>query len=97
LLVASLDGAVAHASGPRRPVVVSNDLDFDVACALHQLLQENGWVAKGLERFGAGTGKGLRKLVYGMHQANPVATASGSGLNKERITKAFGMALGVGE
>ena len=33
-LVASLDGAVAHAGGPRRPIVVGNDLDLDVARAL---------------------------------------------------------------
>ena len=32
-LVASLDGAVAHSGGPCRPVVVGNDLDFDVTRA----------------------------------------------------------------
>ena len=91
-LVAALDGAVAHAGGPRGSVVVGNDLDLDVARALHQLLHENGGIAEGLERLGAGALEGLRKLVCRMHPANPVTAASGRGLNKKRIAQALGMA-----
>jgi hypothetical protein len=61
------------------------------------MLQENGWVPEGLGRLGPGAGKGLWELVRRTHQANPVATASGGGLNKERIAQALSMALGVGK
>jgi hypothetical protein len=62
-LVASLDGAVAHAGGPCCSVVVGNNLDLDVTRALHLLLHENGRIPEGLERLGPGASKGLRKLV----------------------------------
>src|SRR5208282_798643 len=96
-LVTALDGAVTHAGGPCRPAVLGKNLDFDVARALHLLLQKNGWVAKGLEGLVPGALKGLRELGRRSHPANPSTAASGSGFDKERITQALGMATGVGE
>ena len=61
-LVAALDRAVAYAGGPGGPVVVGNDLDFNVARALNQSLHENGGIAESFERFGAGALKSLRKF-----------------------------------
>ena len=61
------------------------------------MLHENGWIAEGLERFGAGARKGLRELVRRTYKTNPVTAASGGGLNQKRIAQALGMALRVGE
>jgi len=62
-LVAALNGAVAHADRPRLAMEVCDYLDFDVACSLNQLLDENSWVSKGLERLGAGAPKSFWKLA----------------------------------
>src|ERR1022692_2225375 len=93
--MASLDGAVAHARRPSRPVVVGDNLHFDVTRSFHQLLQENGWVSESLEGLGPGTRKGLRKLVRRTHHANSVAAAACRGLNKEGIAEALGMGPGL--
>src|SRR5208282_256612 len=82
-LMTSLDGTVAHACGPGRPVVVGNNLDLNVAGGFNLLLHENGWIAKSFKCLGAGAGKGLWELVRGTDRANAVAAASGGSLNKE--------------
>ena len=97
LLVAALDGAVAHAGGPGGSVVVGDDLHLDVARALYQLFHENRGVAEGLERLGAGALKGFGKLARRMHPANAVTAAAGRGFNQERIAQPLGMALGIVE
>ncbi len=87
----SLNGAVAHASGPSRPVVVGDNLDFDVTRSFHQLLHENGWISEGLKGLGPRALKSLRKLFRRMHHANSVAAAAGRGLNKEGIAETLGV------
>src|ERR1019366_6981552 len=94
-LVVALDRAIAHACGPRRSVVVGNDLDFNVARLLYQLLEKNGWVPEGLETFGAGALKGTRELALRIYTANPVTAASGRGLNQERIAQEFAMMASI--
>jgi hypothetical protein len=95
LLVAPLNGAVAHARGPGRSVMVGNDLDLNVACALHQLLHEHGRVPEGLKRLGASVLKGFRQLMGGTHAANSVTAASRRGLDHEGIAQAFTLEQGL--
>ena len=65
LLMAALDGAVAHAGRPGCAVVVGDDLDLNVADAtLDQLFHEDGGIAEGFERLGAGALERIRKLVW---------------------------------
>ena len=42
--------------------MIGDDLHFDVARRQNQLLHEDGGIAEGFERFGAGAFKGLREL-----------------------------------
>ena len=61
--MAALDGTVAHAGGPGCAFVVGDDLDFNVAGALNDLLHKDGGVAECLVRFSPGALKGFRELV----------------------------------
>ena len=97
LLVAALNRAVAHAGGPGSSVVVGDDLDFDVARSLHELLQENRRVAKGFEGLGARALKSLWKLAGRANTANAVTAAARRGLNKERVAQPLSVAFGIGE
>ena len=84
-LMAALNRTVAHTGCPSCPIVIGNDLHFNVTSTLNELLYEYGWVTEGFERFRAGALKGFRELVCRTYSANPVTTASGRGLNKERL------------
>ncbi len=53
-LVAALDGAIALVEVDDVAVLVAEDLHLDVLGALDVALQENGWVAEGVLRLGAG-------------------------------------------
>ncbi len=90
-----LDGAVAHAHGPRRSVVVGYDLHLNVPGTLHQLFHENGCIPKGLKRFGARAFQCPGKLVGGVHTSNSVSATSGCGFDQEWIAETFGMAQGI--
>src|ERR1039458_6559761 len=96
-LVTALNGAVAHADGPRCSMVVCHHLHFDVACSLNQLLHENSWVSKGLERLDAGALKSFWKLTGRKHPADPVTATPCGSLKNEWIAQALSVALGIGE
>jgi hypothetical protein len=43
--------------------MVGNDLDFDMTCAVYELLEEDGWVAEHFERIGPSALEGVLHLV----------------------------------
>ncbi len=85
LLVASLDGAVAHSHGPRGSIVIGDDLDLNVTGPLDELLHENRGVTKCLECLGTCALERAGELVGGLHPANPMTAAAGGRLDQQRI------------
>ena len=98
LLVAALNGAVAHPACPGCSMVVGDDLHLNVARSpLNELLHENGRVAKGLECFGASALESFWKLAGLTNPANSVTPTPSGGLNKEWVAQVFRVVFGVGE
>ena len=97
LLMAALDGAIAHAGGPRCPVVIGDDLNLDVTRALHQLLHENRGISEGLEGLGAGALEGLVKFAGRIHPTDAAASPAGRSLDQKRIAQTLGMMPGLVE
>ena len=92
LLVAALDGAVAHAHGPAVVVTVGQHLHLDVARAHDRLLEEHGGIAEELERLGACAAQRVRQLVGGAHAAYAATAPACGGLEHDRIAEASRMA-----
>ena len=96
--MAALYGAVAHAGGPGHPVVVGDDLDLDMTnAALDQLFHEDGGIAEGFERLGAGAFECGRKLIRRIYPANAMTAAARRRLDQQRIAQALGVTQGIGD
>ncbi len=95
LLVATLDGAVAHTWRPDIAVLVGDDLHLDVPGAGDQRLQEHAVVAEVPGRIGASALVGSRQLA-GLHDlSDAAATAAGLGLDDQRVPDALRVILGL--
>ncbi|MBK7974007.1 MAG: hypothetical protein IPK07_12275 [Deltaproteobacteria bacterium] len=84
LLVAALDGAVA---GPDRPGVaegVGDELDLDVARAVHGSLQEHRGIAEGHGRLAAHALERGGQLVGSRDETHPASPAADARLEEER-------------
>ena len=97
LLMPALDGAIAHAGGPRRSVIVGDDLDLNVAGSFDQSLDKNSGIAEGLEGLDTGTLKRLRELAGGVHQADAMATAASGGFDQKRKAQPLSMRQRIGD
>ena len=86
LLVAALHRAVALAQVDRILVLVGQDLDFDMARVLEELLHVDRRVAEGCAGLGAGHGDRAVQRRLGMHHPHAAATAAAGGLDDHRIT-----------
>jgi hypothetical protein len=84
LLVAALVGAVAQPDRPRAALSVGDDLHLDVARRGHQLLQQHGRVAEGLQRLGLRAVEGGRKRVGRIDAADAAPAAARGGLDHQR-------------
>src|SRR5947209_5910861 len=95
--MAALDRAVTHTRGPHCAIVISDNLDLDVASALDQPLHEYGRVSKCFKRFGARSLESLSKLADRMHHANSMTATTCRSLYQKRVAQALSMGLGVGQ
>src|SRR5579864_5180266 len=96
-LMSALNGAIAHAGSPRRPVVVGDHLYFDMMSAIDSSLKKDRWIAKGLESFGTGAFEGMRQFAGRVYDANAVTASSRRGLHQQRKTHALGVRQRVGK
>ncbi len=85
LLMAALDGALALAQVDHVAVAVAEDLDFDVARALDQLLDVDFGVAEGALGFARGIAESGFQLRSRIHAAHAFAAAAGHGLEQNGI------------
>ena len=95
LLVAALDGAVAHSRRPDVAVVVGDDLDLDVAGIGDKAFEEHDRVAE------RALGLALRALecdfefVGGEHLADTAAAATTAGFDDQRVADGLCVPAGV--
>ena len=91
LLVAALHRAVALVQVHTLAVRIGEDLDLDVARALHVLFNQHRVVAKAIDGFALAAGQGLGKVACLLDRAHALATAAGAGLDEHRVTDAIGL------
>ena len=97
LLVAALEGAVAQADGPRRPVRVGDHLHLDVARRGDEPLQQDAVVAEGLQRLRAGALECRREGLEGVHATDTAPPATRGRLDHERDADPAGVGQGVAD
>ena len=78
-------------------MVIRNDLDFNMAGTLQWLLDEDGWIAKGLERLSASALKCFLEFIRRMNTPNAVTTPTCRGFDEQRISQALGVTPGVAQ
>ena len=96
LLVAALDGAVAHARGPDVAVAVGDDLDLDVASIGDEPFEEDDGVAERALGLTLGTFEGQFEFVLVEDLADTAAAAAGAGLDDQRVADRRCVTPGVG-
>jgi hypothetical protein len=84
LLVAALHAAVAQSERAAGAVLVGGDLDLDVAGPRHEGFEEDGRIAEGLRRLGAGARERAGDVVPAFDQADAAAAAGRGGLDEQR-------------
>ena len=93
LLIAPLRRAVAFAQGHDLSAAVAEDLDFDMARALHELLDEQAGVLEVGLRQAFDRAPGGVEFGRVVHQPHADATAAGGALQHHRVADAFGFAM----
>ena len=96
LLVAALDGAVAHARSPDVAVAVGDDLDLDVAGIGDEPFEEDDGVAERALGLTLGAFEGEFEFVLVVDLADTAATTTGAGLDDQRVADGCGVTAGVG-
>ncbi len=97
LLVASLDGAVAHADGPRGALAVGDHLHLDVAGARDERLEEHHAGAERALGLVAGALIGVLELVGGGDLADAATAAARRRLQHQGVADALGGREGLVE
>jgi len=88
LLVVSLDRAIAIEEMHAPAVPVTEDLHFDVTCALEIALEDERAVAEGRLRFAASGRQRFCEILTLGDDANPLPAASGARFDEQRIADA---------
>ena len=93
LLVAALHRAVALEQVDAVPLRVAEDLDLDVARALHVLLDQHRVAAEAVDRLTLATRERSGEVFASLDDAHALAAAARAGLDERGIADAVGLAL----
>ncbi len=89
LLMTALERAIAFAQRNAVIVLISQDLNLDMAWTQHELLQIDIAIAKGCERFGLCGSELALQLFRAVHFAHALAAAARACLDEDRIARSI--------
>ena len=95
LLVAALDRAFALIQIENVAMLISEDLDFDMARVEDELLDEHTVIAKAVKAFTLGRFKAFAHVLFGIGQAHALPAAARRRLHHHRIADLFRDADGM--